>query len=158
MKKTILMFTMLFALVATTFAQTTQTPQATDPIEKKQKGKDKMQHANKDRAADELGLNADQKAKMKEIRTTQQGKMKAIKSDQSLTKEQKKAQMQTAMTEHDNAIKNILTPEQQTKMTAMKEKRKAEMKANKGKNKGKHMQKGVQSKEKESGTLKPSDN
>lgn len=155
MKKTILMFTMLFALAATTFAQTTQ---ATDPIEKKQKGKDKMQRQSKERAADELGLNADQKVKMKEIRTAQQGKMKAIKSDQSLTKEQKKAQMQAAMTEHDNAIKNILTPEQQTKMTAMKEKRKADMKANKGKHKGKHMQKGVQSKEKESGTIKSSDN
>lgn len=155
MKKTILMFTMLFALMATTFAQTTQT---TDPIEKKQKGKDKMHRAHKEHAADELGLNADQKVKMKEIRTAQQGKMKAIKSDQSLTKEQKKAQMQTAMTEHDNAIKGILTPEQQTKMTAMKEKRKADMKVNKGKHKGKHMQKGVQSKEKESGTIKSSDN
>ncbi len=158
MKKTILMFTMLFALVATTFAQTTQTPQATDPIEKKQKGKDKMQRAQKEHAADELGLNADQKTKMKEIRTVQQGKMKAIKSDQSLTKEQKKTQMQAAMTEHDNAIKNMLTPEQQTKMTAMKEKRQAEMKANKGKHKGKHMQKGVQNKEKESGTPQSSDN
>lgn len=155
MKKTILMFTMLFALMATTFAQTTQ---PTDPIEKKQKGKDKMQRPNKEHAADELGLNADQKAKMKEIRTAQHGKMKAIKSDQSLTKEQKKAQMEAAMTEHDNAVKNILTPEQQTKMTAMKEKHKADMKANKGKHKGKHMQKGVQSKEKEGGTPKSSDN
>ena len=155
MKKTILMCTMLFALAATTFAQTTQT---TDPIEQKQKGKDKMQRHNKKNAADELGLNADQKVKMKEIRASQQGKMKAIKSYQSLTKEQKKAQMEAAMTEHDNAVKNILTPEQQTKMTAMKEKHKADMKANKGKHKGKHMQKGVQSKEKEGGTPKSSDN
>ncbi len=123
MKKIILMFSTLCLFTLSVVAQTPQA--STDPVEKKQKGKDKMTARHHHEGMKSLGLNAEQKQKMKEIRTQNQGKLKAIKSDASLTKEQKRTQAHAIMTEQDNAVKNILTAEQNAKWGDMKKQRKA---------------------------------
>ena len=143
MKKIFLMLSVMLALVATSFAQTTQTEA---PVEQKQNGKEKMKHQGKRdgaKATKSLGLNDEQKAKMKTSQNDLKGKMSAIKSDQSLTKEQKKAKMKEIAQAHDAELKNILTPEQYTQMTEMRKNRVAQG-GHKG---GKHGKRGAKTDE-----------
>jgi periplasmic protein CpxP/Spy len=134
MKKLFLMLSAMFALVATTFAQTAQ---AADPVEQKQKGKDKMhtrhQHKDAQGAMKSLGLNEEQKTKMKTVHGSYQGKFKAIKTDQTLSKEQKMAQMKELKAAQDAETKGILTPDQYTKLGEMKKNRMAQAKEHRGK-------------------------
>jgi Spy/CpxP family protein refolding chaperone len=143
MKKIFLMLSVMFALVATSYAQT---PQAADPIEQKQKGKDKMKHHGKRdgaKSAKSLGLNNEQKAKMKTSQNDFKGKMSSIKSDQSMTKEQKKAKMKEIAQAHDAQLKSTLTPEQYTQMTEMRKNRMAQG----GRKGGKHGKRGAKTDE-----------
>ena len=143
MKKIFLMLSVMFALVATSFAQTTQTEA---PVEQKQKGKDKMKRQGKRdgaKAAKTLGLNDEQKTKMKASQDDFKGKMGALKSDQSLSKEQKKAKMKEIAQAHDAELKKTLTPEQYTQMTEMRKNRMAQG-GHKG---GKHGKKGAKTDE-----------
>lgn len=136
MKKIILMFSAMFLFAFAALAQTPQT--TTDPAEQKQNGRDKMRAHNGKKAANNLGLNAEQKQKMKELNAQHQGKLKALKSDASLTKEQKREKARAIMSEHDNATKSILTAEQSVKWAEMKEQRKARGGKMKGHGKGDH--------------------
>ena len=128
MKKLLFLGTLLFAFVCTTFAQTDNQPAPTNATELKQgkgRGRGQTQGNNMKKT---LGLSDDQATKMKEAKATLQGKMKAIKSDTGLSKEQKKAQIKDAAIAFDGQIKGILTPEQYTKWSEMKEKMKGKMK------------------------------
>ena len=135
MKKMILVCSIMFALVATSFAQNVQA--TADPVEQKQKGRDKMRPHHKrnggEHAADKLGLNDEQKAKMKSTTGEFHGRMKAIKTDQTLTKEQKRAKTKELAQAHDAEMKKTLTPEQYTKFSEMKKQRMAQAKNHKGK-------------------------
>ena len=133
MKKIVLLCTMFCAFATFSIAQTTDTKTAS--TEKMHKGKGKGKHH--DHMENSLGLNADQKAKMKEIRNTYKGKFKAVRSDKSLSKEQRKMQMQDIQTAHDADMKGLLTAEQYTQFTAAKGKHKEDMK-------GKHKEKKAQ--------------
>jgi periplasmic protein CpxP/Spy len=126
MKKLFLLSTLLLAFVCTTFAQADNQPAPTTSTElKKGKGRGKAQGDNLKKT---LGLSDDQAAKLKDARAVSQGKMKAIKSDSGLSKEQKRAQIKDAATAFDGQVKGILTPEQYTKWSEMKEKMKGKMK------------------------------
>ncbi|NJN34100.1 MAG: hypothetical protein HC817_07485 [Saprospiraceae bacterium] len=65
---------------------------------------------------------------MKTVSATYKGKWKAIRTDQSLSKDQKIAQIQETKTAYDAEIKGILTPEQYTKWTEMRKQAKIKMK------------------------------
>jgi len=74
-----------------------------------------------------LGLTADQKQKLHDIRTQAQDRAAIIRNDASLTPDQKKQQLQ-ALHEQTKAQANaILTPDQQAKMAQMHEQREAKM-------------------------------
>jgi Spy/CpxP family protein refolding chaperone len=139
MKKLAIVFAFMFAVVANTFAQADATPAplqdaTTSKVDRKANKMGKGDRKAKMKgAADDLGLSADQKAKMKEIGQSFKGKMKAIKTDASLSKDQKKAQIGEVAKSHETELKAIMTPEQFTKFTEMKKARKA----NKGSKRGK---------------------
>lgn len=142
MKKVSVLFALLFALVANTFAQADATPAPLQSVgTEKSEGKGKLskgeRKANAKHAADELGLSADQKAKMKEIGQNFKGQMKAIKTDESLTKEQKKIQAGQVAQKHQAAVKALLSPEQFSKWETMSKERRNKMKEHRGKRGGK---------------------
>ena len=141
MKKAAVLFALLFALVANTFAQADATAKPLQSAGTQGEGKSKMgkgdRKAKAKHAADELGLSADQKAKMKEIGQSFKGKMKAIKTDESLSKDQKRMQMGEVAKQHQADVKTILSPEQATKWEAMAKERRAKMKEYRGKKGGK---------------------
>jgi periplasmic protein CpxP/Spy len=139
MKKLAIVFVLMCAMVANTFAQADATPAPlqdakTNKVDRKANKADKVDRKAKMKAAaDELGLSADQKAKMKELGQSLKGKMRAIKTDESLTKDQKKAQAKEVAISHQTELKAIMTPEQFTKFTEMKKARRA----NNGQKRGK---------------------
>jgi hypothetical protein len=75
------------------------------------------------RMADELGLNADQKAKWETVMKSEREKMKAVQEDKSLTKDQRREQMKSIREDMNKQLKAILTPEQQAKWEKMREER-----------------------------------
>ena len=136
MKKLIL-FSLFLMLVSNTFAQ--QTAPTETPAPEAKMGR-KMKPAGQNsggglKAA--LGLNDDQNAKLKAIQNDFKGKMMAIKSDKSIEKSQKKTQVLDATKKHDADIQAILTPEQATKWTELKSKRREQMKGKMKDRKGK---------------------
>lgn len=66
-----------------------------------------------------LNLTEPQKAQVKTIQDEMAPKMQAIRDNTSLSREQRRAQMQPIRTEMQDRIKQVLTPEQQTKYDAM---------------------------------------
>jgi periplasmic protein CpxP/Spy len=121
MKKVAILFAVMLAFVANTFAQNdaVAAPLKSE-ISSKSERKAKMKRTTK-----ELGLTADQKTKMKEMGQSLKGKMMAIKTDATLSKDQKKMQIGEVAKSHEVEIKGILTPEQFTKWEAMKKERRA---------------------------------
>jgi len=71
----------------------------------------------------ELNLSADQKQKMESVHSDFSTKMKELKDNSNLTKEDKQAKMKDLRDQHMAEVGKILTPEQQTKMKEMREKR-----------------------------------
>ena len=132
MKKVAMLFAFILAFAANTFAQAdaVAAPLASEKMSKQDR-KAKMKQA-----ADDLGLSAEQKTKMKEIGQSLKGKMKAIKSDASLTKDQKRAQVGEAAKQHQADVKAVLSAEQFTKWEAKAKERRAKMKEFRGKKGG----------------------
>lgn len=77
--------------------------------------------ANLDRLAEELGLTADQKAKLGPIMKHQQEQMQALRKDESLSQEQRREKGRALREENQKAIAAILTPEQAKKFAEMRE-------------------------------------
>jgi protein CpxP len=76
---------------------------------------------NLDRLAEELGLTADQKAKLGPIMKHQQEQMQALRKDESLSQEQRREKSRALREENQKAIAAILTPEQAKKFADMRE-------------------------------------
>ena len=133
MKKVAMLFVFILAFVANTFAQTdaVAAPLTTEKMSKQDRKAKMKQHA------DELGLSAEQKTKMKEIGQSFKGKMKAIKSDAALTKDQKKVQAGEVAKQHEADVKALLSAEQFTKWQVKAKERRAKMKEFRGKKGGK---------------------
>lgn len=132
MKKLAMLFAFILVFAANTFAQTdaVAAPLTSEKMSKADRKAKMKQHA------DELGLSAEQKTKMKEIGQSFKGKMKAIKSDASLSKDQKKMQAGEVSKQHQADVKALLSPEQFTKWEEITKERRAKMKEFRGKKGG----------------------
>ena len=141
MKRVIILFAVIFAFAANTFAQSgSQTDnQAAPTTEKmrKHKGGGKPNKALEMSMKKQLNLTSEQEMRMKDIGGTYKGKMKAIQSDNTLDKTQKKAQLAELRKAHDTEIKGVLNNDQYAKFTELKKQRADKMKAQKGKGHGK---------------------
>lgn len=62
-----------------------------------------------------LGLTADQKSQIKQVRQDEKQQIQAVKADNSLSKDQKKAKIQDIRQNSTSKINGLLTPEQQQK-------------------------------------------
>jgi Spy/CpxP family protein refolding chaperone len=108
----------MFSLATT--AQT-ERPTETKPPTERHKGKHEKGMMMK-----ELNLTKEQQAKMKENHKAMKAKQDALKAQDNLTVKEMKEKKAALKAEQESNMAAILTPEQQTKMKAMKEKRKAE--------------------------------
>ncbi len=145
MKKIIVLFVAILAFAANSFAQSaTQIETENKPKTEKVKGKKggKGKRAGKMDMKKELNLTSDQSSKMKNIGNTYKGKMKTLKTDETLSKDQKKAQMAEMKKSHDAELIGVLNADQHAKFTDMKKQRHEKMKAHKGEHKGKGKKKG----------------
>lgn len=86
--------------------------------------KSENRRGNRQNAAKELNLTEDQQQKMKSINEDFKSKIDALKADQSLSKEAKQDKMKELFGTKRTEMQALLTPEQQTKMKEMREKRK----------------------------------
>ena len=134
MKRVIVLFALIAAFSATSFAQTDAQAAPNKPKMEKHKGGGKGgKHAGAGMdMKKQLNLTAEQETKMKTIGGTYRGKMKAIKSDNTLNKDQKKAQFAELQKAHDAEIKGVLNGDQYAKFTDLKKQRRDNMKAHKG--------------------------
>jgi Spy/CpxP family protein refolding chaperone len=62
-----------------------------------------------------LGLSADQKSQIKQIRQNEKQQIQTVKADNSLNKDQKKAKIKDIRQNSTSQINSLLTPEQQQK-------------------------------------------
>ena len=72
-----------------------------------------------------LGLTADQKSQIKQIRQNEKQQIQAVKADNSLNKDQKKAKIKDIRQNGTSQINGILTPEQQQKFAERRAKHRA---------------------------------
>jgi periplasmic protein CpxP/Spy len=72
-------------------------------------------NTQKQSGKNELGLNADQKSQIKQIRQNEKQQIQAVKTDNSLSKDQKKAKIKDIRQNSTSQINGLLTPEQQKK-------------------------------------------
>ena len=75
--------------------------------------------AREDKMKIKLGLTDEQAQKLKDLRTTTFTKMKELRSNQSLTPDQKKAQITAIMKDQKEQMKTVLTPEQLKQLDEM---------------------------------------
>jgi periplasmic protein CpxP/Spy len=86
-----------------------------------------MQHAAPDpqkaaaRMAKQLGLSDDQTSKLTSILQDRQQKMAALKGDTSSSPQDRRQKQRSIQQDSDTQINGILTPDQQTKYTQMKQ-------------------------------------
>jgi hypothetical protein len=76
-----------------------------------------------ERMTRELSLTSDQQEKIKPLLLERQQKMQALMQDQSLSQEDRRAQMRTIMEGSNNSIKANLTDDQKQKFAAMQQQR-----------------------------------
>jgi periplasmic protein CpxP/Spy len=68
-----------------------------------------------------LGLSDDQTAQVKAIFTDEQTKFEALRSNTSLSREDRRTQMQALRQDEDTKVQGVLTADQKTKYAAMQE-------------------------------------
>ncbi len=135
MKKVIILFAAILVFAANSFAQTgAQTDnQAAPKKEKRMKPNGKGgQHAGAN-IKKELNLTPEQEARLKDMGAINKGKIQAVRTDNSLSKEQKRAQMMEIQKAHDAEVKGILNADQYNKFTELKKQRRENMKGRKSK-------------------------
>ncbi len=76
-----------------------------------------------ERMTRELNLTSDQQEKIKPLLLERQQKMQALMQDQSVSQEDRRAQMRTIMEGSNNSVKAILTDDQKQKFEAMQQQR-----------------------------------
>ena len=93
------------------------------------------------RMTEELGLNANQTAQVRELVLVKGQQMQALKAKNGDNKEAMKAEMKQIKTNFQTGLKNVLTPDQMQKYEALQQERKAKMKGKHGEHKGQHKNK-----------------
>ncbi|WP_460607638.1 hypothetical protein [Hymenobacter terrigena] len=130
MKKNLFLLAALaFATAGTSFAQTAVKTTGTDANETARHF-GKGQHGPKDPAkmadhkagkmAKELGLSADQEAKVEQLMLARQQESAALKTKYAADKNAGRTEMKAAHDRYEAQLKTILTPEQFAKMDKMK--------------------------------------
>ena len=123
MKKVSLLFAIMFAIFSATFSQTapptTMTPsdKGTVPADKMMNGKHGGHRG--DGMLKKLGLTADQAAKMKTAHSDFKTQSEAIRSNTSLSKADRRTQMEALKTSREQTIQGIMTPTQFTQYKQM---------------------------------------
>ena len=84
----------------------------------------------------QLQLTLEQSAKIKAIQDTQAPQLQAIRDDATLSRQQRREKMTPLRDAESAQIKQILTPEQQTKYDAMQAQRRAQFGGGNGPNRG----------------------
>ena len=135
MKKVAILFTLMLAFVAATFAQN---PADTKPLQSAPSADkmDKMAKHHGGGLKKQLGLTDEQNAKVQNVNATYKGKLKAIKTDASLSKDQKRAAMLEVGKSHDTEMQSVLTADQYSKFSTMKHDKMAQAKERRGNRKG----------------------
>ena len=72
-----------------------------------------------------MGLTADQKSQIKQIRQNEKQQIQTVKADNSLSKDQKKAKIKDIRQNGTSQINGLLTPEQQQKFAERRAKHRA---------------------------------
>ena len=128
MKTSLLPLLAAFALtVGTTTAQTAPaTPPAPDQMEGRGYGRmqgtpEEMATRQSQRMTQELGLSADQTAKVQQILLARGQEMQAMRGQarDASNRDQLRMQMEANRTKYEDQFKAVLTPEQYTKFTTM---------------------------------------
>jgi periplasmic protein CpxP/Spy len=135
MKKIFVSFALLMAFAVASFAQATATAPEAPKGRGKGKGQAQMEKRG-DNMKTQLGLTDDQAAKVKDLGNATKGKLKAVKSDNSVGKDQKKAQLKQINDEHEASMKGILSADQFTKWQNFRKEERQKMKDMKGNRKG----------------------
>ncbi|GAB2695105.1 hypothetical protein GCM10011495_09030 [Hymenobacter frigidus] len=122
MKKTLFLLAALaLTTVGTSFAQTT--PATTSMVKaRKQAPKSPTQKADRHagKMAKELGLTADQEAKVEQLLLSRQQESAALKTKYGTNKKAGRPEMKAAHERYEAQMKTILTPEQFAKLGQMK--------------------------------------
>ncbi|ATL47476.1 hypothetical protein COR50_09970 [Chitinophaga caeni] len=84
----------------------------------------KMQHADMKKDWKDLGLNADQEAKLKTINKNYHDGMQSVMQSSTLSESDKKAQIKQLKQKRKDEVNAVLTPEQQAKLAQQKKKHK----------------------------------
>ena len=100
-----------------------QRPAGSQGGERQRPSQEQMQQRRAD-MAEKLGLSAEQKAGIKNIRQQERDALKALKDDSSLTKDQRKAKAQEIREASRAQSKAVLTPEQQAQAEALRKEHK----------------------------------
>lgn len=87
------------------------------PEKLRQHAKERREHL-----AEELGLNADQKAKIKEINQQEKAALQAVRADASLSKEEKRAKAREINQGFAGQRDTVFTPEQKVKADQLRAK------------------------------------
>jgi len=74
-----------------------------------------------DRLGDELGLTADQKAKIKELNQKEKAEVEALRADTSMSKEDRRTKMQAIHKSYQEQRQALMTPEQRAKADKMRD-------------------------------------
>jgi len=123
MKKTLaLLAALALTTVGTSIAQTAPTAAKVKMHGGKGGHKDPAQKADQkaSKMAKELGLNADQEAKVEQLLVARQQESVALKTKYAADKNAGRAEMKASHDKYEAQLKAILTPEQYTKMGQMK--------------------------------------
>ncbi|MBX9852315.1 MAG: DUF4890 domain-containing protein [Cytophagaceae bacterium] len=118
--KTILLSIFAFAFTLNVFAQASKSKAPKSPEE--------AAKIHSERLGKELGLNADQTAKIYTLFLNQRTKMEEIKAKYPNDKEKAKAEMKPVKEQFKADMKSTLTPEQYAKWEEMKKKKETEKK------------------------------
>jgi hypothetical protein len=125
MKKYLLPLFAAFAFtVGTAAAQTTTTTTDAGAMQGRGNGRqqgspDEMAKRQSERMTQELGLNADQTAKVQQILLARGQEMQSMRGQGGGDRSQMREQMQTSRAKYDAQFKDVLTADQYTKYTAM---------------------------------------
>ena len=123
MKKNLLLLVALaFATAGTSFAQTAPAASPTMRAHQARGPKDpaKMADHRAGKMAKELGLNADQEAKVEQLLLARQQETAALKTKYGTDKKAGRVEMKAAHDRYQAQFKAILTPEQFAKFSQMK--------------------------------------
>lgn len=117
LKLTSLILTAALAAIPALQAQSTESPA---PARERGPGGPGGRGPNLEMIAEELGLSADQKAKLAPIMKHQAEQMQAIRQDESLSREQRMEKVRTIREAGRKDIEAVLTPEQAKKFADLR--------------------------------------